>query len=104
MRFASCDYNHDLVCRLGYESTIITEGQDISFAGIEPIFIPVVMTCKTALDVDSINTIRGENAYKMYFVSDIRSGKKYYGWANNISYDIAQKQAKTLDLQLKYLP
>ena len=96
--YASTDINADTVSKLSWESENVTEKASVATVDADALFLPLTISFDTA---EHYSTLTGfqRDKYKYYEVVDERTGKKYKGWPNKITFGIAKDQSQNWELQ-----
>jgi hypothetical protein len=96
IEFTSAERDADVITRMGYETQNITE--NAHEAPTTPVFLPMTISLKSAIDFDSLMEIIGENSYTPFGFNDTNFGN-VQGWINNIAIKAGKEEEQEFELQ-----
>jgi len=94
--FVSSEIESAITSRIDGETADVVENADVE--SIAPVFLPITIECDT---VTNLTSTFSTNKYKYLTLVDKKSGKKYQGWINSITFAPTKQKSTKLILQAK---
>lgn len=91
--------SYGLESKMPYEDANVVEDEDLDISDIDPLFLPLKISCSTVIDIEQLKAIK-DNKYKYITITD-REGNTYQCYISKLLAKIGKTSAQEYEFIVK---